>query len=350
MRAILGLFGRLVAGCVALGALAGSGCRRPSDPPVTVPVVTVLRVEPAALPAELLVSGVIEAVDKAQVGFQVPGRVQRLAVEDGEAVVAGQLLAQLEDDDYRSALAAAEAKFGEINSRHERLKKLRELGSLTETDFEKIDSARTEAQAGFDLARRRLDYTQLKAPFPGRVVRHSVAAGTVVAPGVPVFTVLAPAPVWAVLSVPETDAPGIRPGQSVRVNLASAGGRDVDGEVETVSPQAEPLSRSFAVKVRLANADGRFRPGNVVTARISAGESRQALSLPPQVVQRYPDGGLYVWTVDPKTNTVARRIVGVGRVRETEVEIVAGLEPGALVVRGGAVPLFEGMAVKVATP
>jgi membrane fusion protein (multidrug efflux system) len=333
------------AACVALVS-----CRRPAAPPTTVPTVEVLRVEPRELAPELVASGVIEAVDKVQAGFMVPGRVARVAVEDGETVAAGQLLAQLEDADYRDALAAAEAKFAEVSARHERLKKLHELGSLTATDFEKIASGLAEARSGVELARRRLDYTQLKAPFAGRVVRHGVAAGSVVGPGLPVVSVLAPAPVWAVLSVPEVDAPRVQPGQPARVNLAAAGGTEVHGEVETVLPQAEPLSRSFAVKIRLANADGRFRPGNIVTARITAGEGRRALSLPPQVIQRYPDGGLYVWTVDVNSKTVARRIVGIGRVRETEVEIVAGLEAGALVVRGGTVPLFDGMAVNVAQP
>lgn len=350
MRIIAFPAGRWGLAAVLSTVLLATGCRRAEQPAAVVPAVEVIRLEPRALPAEIVASGVIEAVDKAQVGFLVPGRVLRVLVEDGESVAAGQLLAQLDDADFQDARAVAEARLAEIAARHERLRQLRELGSLTATDFEKIDAALKEAQAGAELARRRVDYTSLQAPFAGRVVRHGVAAGTVVAPGLPVVSVLAPSPVWAVLSVPEVDAPRLRPGQAVRLTLAATGGSEVVGEVEAILPQAEPLSRTFAVKIRLANADGVFRPGNVVTARIAAGESRPALSLPPEVIQRYPDGGLYVWTVDATTLTVARRIVGIGRVRETEVEIVAGLESGALVVRGGTVPLFDGMAVKLSQP
>lgn len=342
-----GYFGWLAA---VLALMVAAGCRRATSPALDNPAVSVIRLEDRELPAELVASGVIEAVDKAQIGFMVPGRVLRMVAEDGETVTAGQLLAQLDDADYRDALAATEARCTEIKARHERLTKLHDLGSLTATDWDKINSALSEAQSAVELARRRVEYTALKAPFAGRVVKHGAAAGTVVAAGQPVFTVLAPAPVWAVLSVPEVDAPQIHPGQRVRVTLAAAGGAEVEGEVETVLPQAEPLSRSFAVKVRLANTDGRFRAGNVITARLAVGVSRRALSLPPEVIQRYPDGGLYVWTVEAKTHTVARRIVGIGRVRETEVEIVAGLQAGALVVRGGSVPLFDGMAVSIANP
>lgn len=333
-----------------VAGLCGAGCRRSETPAAPTPAVQVLKLELRDWPAEMTASGVIEAVDKVQAAFQVPGRVRRVAVEDGDTVTAGQVLVELEDADYRDALTAAEARLAEVEARQARLARLHELGSLTATDFDKINAALAEARAGAELARRRLEYTQLKAPFAGRVVRHGVAPGTVVGPGVPVLSVLAGAPVWAVLSVPEVDAPRVQPGQAAKVNLAAAGGAETEGTVETVLPQADPLSRSFAVKIRLANADGRFRPGNVVLARLAAGEGRRALLLPPALVQRYPDGGLYVWTVDPQTKTVVRRIIGIGRVRDTEVEVVSGLEAGALVVRGGAEPLFDGMAVTLAQP
>jgi len=330
--------------------ICSAGCRRPDGPQTQPPVVSVIRLENQDHRGEISASGLIEAVDKAEVAFMVSGRVSRIAVEDGESVTAGQLLAQLDEADYADALAAAEARLAEVGARHERLARLHGMGSLTATDFDKINAALTEAQAGVDLARRRVGYTRLTAPFSGRVVKRGVAIGTVVGPGVPVFSVQAPSPVWAVLSVPEVDAPHIRAGQPARISLAAAEGVAEAGTVEAVLPQAEPLSRSFSVKVRLANPEGRFRAGNVVTARIAAGPDRQVLSLPPEVIQRYPDGGLYVWTVDSGSRTVVRRIVGVGRVRDQEVEIVAGLEPGALVVRGGTIPLYDGMAVNLATP
>lgn len=340
-------------GCLGMvvALLVGSaGCRRAEQPQSQPPTVSVIRLENRDHRGEISASGLIEAVDKAEVAFMVAGRVSRLAAEDGESVAAGQLLAELDAADYADALAAAEARLAEVGARHERLTRLHEMGSLTATDFDKINAALAEARAGVDLARRRVEYTRLTAPFAGRVVRRGVAVGTVVAPGIPVFSVQAPSPVWAVLSVPEVDAPHLAAGQPAKISLAAAEGVVETGVVETVLPQAEPLSRSFSVKVKLANADGRFRAGNVVTARIAAGPDRQVLSLPPEVIQRYPDGGLYVWTVDPGSNTVVRRIVGVGRVRDQEIEIVSGLEPGALVVRGGTIPLYDGLAVNLATP
>lgn len=340
-----------VGGAIILcGLTLLAGCRRESQPAAARPQVSVIRLEARPLADDVTASGVIEAVDKAQVGFMVAGRVLRVAAEDGDTVSSGQLLAALDASDYSDALAIAEGRLAEIRARHARLTKLHELGSLTATDFDKINTALNEAESSVDLARRRVAYTELKAPFAGRVVRLGIAPGTVVAPGMPVFTVLAAAPVWAVLSVPEVDAPRIKVGQEAQVTLAAAGGSEVAGAVEAVLPQADALSRSFAVKIRLANADGRFRAGNVVSARIVTGRSRPAFTLPPQAVQRYADGGLYVWTVDAARHTVAHRIVGIGRARETEVEIVSGLQPGDLVVSAGVAPLIDGMEVAFPNP
>ncbi|MCR6656733.1 MAG: efflux RND transporter periplasmic adaptor subunit [Opitutus sp.] len=294
---------------------------------------------------ELSAAGTIEAVDKAQLGFMVPGRLLKFEVEDGASVSTGQLLARLDDADYRQEVAIAEARLAEIRARAERLRKMHELGSLTATDYEKITAGLTEAESAATLARQRLAYTELRAPFAGRVTRHSVAAGTVVAPGSPICSVLAPAPVWATLSVPEATAAQLLPGQVARVRLAAAETVEATAPIETVLPQADPITRSFQVKVRLANDDLAFRPGNVVVASVELGSRRSVVTLPPAAVQRFPDGALYVWVVEPQRSTVTRRIVTIGRPRGVALEVTSGLESGERVVTASATPLFDGMPV-----
>jgi len=323
-------------------------CSR-TETPVESAVVSVARVEFSPVDETLAVSGGIEAVEKAPVGFLVPGRVIRVAVQDGDAVRTGDVLAELDAADYEQQLKIAEARLAEVGARYERLKRLRELGSLTSTDFEQIASALAQAQSAAELARRQLDYTHLRAPFAGWAVRHGVEVGMVMAPGVPAYTILAPAPVWAVVGIPEADISKVRVGQTARVSLPSVGDRAFDGAVEVIQPQADPLSRSFAVKIRLPNSDGALRPGNVVTARIQTGRTRSALLLPPQAIRHYPDGTLYVWTVEPPRGSAARRIIEAGPLQATRVEILSGLHPGDVVVVDCPATLFEGMPLQVAS-
>jgi len=340
------------AAATAVALLALAGCRR-SESAAAAPalVVNVARVVTRELPDEVVAAGAIEAVDKVDAAFFVSGRVAEIAFEDGADVQKDQVLARLDPGDFREALNAAEARCGEIRARHARLAKLRDLGSLTASDFDKIDGALHEAEAGLELARRRLADTELRAPFAGRAVRRGLAQGLVVAPGVPVITVLAPAPVWASVGVSETEARRVQPGQAAQVFLASNGDHGLAGAVETVWPLADPLSRSFTVKIRLANTDLALRPGNVVTARIATGAKRPAVLVPPAVVRRLPDGALFVWTVDPQRGVAVRRIVTVGRLQTAEVEIVSGLRAGESIVLNAAPTLYEGQPLQAgATP
>lgn len=322
-------------------------CRRldtdASYAPVDVPVVVV---SIHSIPETIIASGAIDAVSKADIAFLVAGRVASVEVEDGAQVAKGQLLARLDPSDYRQTLAIAEAKLGEASSRHARLSRMHELGSLTDSDFDKANAALKEAESSAELARRQLDYTELRAPFDGVVVSHGVAAGVVAIPAAPVFTVLAPAPVWANVGIAEADARRVRPGQVAKVYLPAAGDGSREGHVDAVLPQADPLSRSFTAKIRLENADGLLRPGNVIIAHILTGSRRGAITVPPQAVQRNPDGSLFVWVVDPVRHAAVRQIVEAGALRTTEVEVAGGLKPGDKVVTVVPLTLFEGTPLR----
>jgi len=330
--------------------LTPAGCRRgPAVAEGHRQTVKAVRVSSQELPNEVEAAGAIESVDTAEVAFLVTGRVLTVNVQDGASVEKGQVLAQLDPTDFQQGVAIADAKLREIRARHERLTRLRDLGSLTASDYDKIESALHEAESTDELAQRQLAYTELRAPFSGQVVRRGIAVGQVVVPAVPVFTVLAPAPVWANVGVAEADAHSVRPGQPARVCLPAENSRLFPGTVDAILPQADPLSRSFTVKIRIANADHTLHPGNVVTARISIGSTHMAVTLPPQAVQKYPDGAVFVWTIDPLRHTAVRQIVEAGALEGTVVEIRSGLKPGELVVTSVPTTLFEGMPLNADT-
>jgi len=324
------------------------GCRRSPEISVgTETAVQVISVSTKALPEEIIAAGAIDAVDKAEVGFLVAGRIISVDVEDGAEVKKGQVLARIDPSDLQQTLAIAESRLTEVHARHERLSKLHELGSLTATDFDKIESALHEAESSAELARRQLAYTELHAPFDGTAVRRGLAVGVVAVPAAPVFTVLSPAPVWANVGVAEADARRVQPGQSAEVFLPASSDQANIGKVGAILPQADPLSRSFTVKIRLPNDNHGLHPGNVVTAHIATGTTHNAITLPPQVVQKHPDGSLYVWLVDPARRVAVRQIVETGPLQTSEVEITSGLKPGDQVVLNVPLTLFEGTPLKV---
>lgn len=298
--------------------------------------------------AEIVVaSGAIESVEKSAVAFMVPGRVVSVEVADGSSVVPGQVLARLDPADYENNVAIAEAQLREVEARHVRLSRMHESGSLTDTDFDKIDAALKQARAAAELAQRQLGYTILNAPFRGSIVKHEIEVGVVVAPAVPVFTLHSPGAVWANLGVSEAEIGKIREGQTVEVRVAAA--RVVEeGTIDSILPNADPLSRAFTVKALLLNASGRLRHGNVVVGDILTGQSRRAMSLPPRLVQKHPDGSLFVWLVDAKQNTAVRQIVETGVLGTREIEIASGLHEGDQVILNVPHTLFEGAHLTIA--
>jgi membrane fusion protein (multidrug efflux system) len=337
-----------VAMASAVALLAG-GCKPDADPiPQEPRTVQVHVIRPHDIPEEVIASGAIEAVDQADVAFMVPGRVIAVEAEDGAMVRQGQMLARLDPADYEKNLAIAEAQLAEIRARHGRLSRLHETGSLTDTDFDKIDAALKQATAAAELARRQLGYTELRAPFDGWIVKRGIAAGVVTAPGMPVFTVYSPGPVWADLGVSEAEIARLRIGQSTAVSVPATHTAAETGTVEAILPNADPLSRAFTVKVRLANKDGRLRHGNVVVGHVYTGAARRAITVPPQVVQKNPDGSLFVWLVDPARQAAVRQLVEVGALHATEVEIRTGLKEGDRIILNVPHTLFEGARLNLA--
>jgi RND family efflux transporter MFP subunit len=336
------------AAALAVALLVG-GCRRGHDPiALEARPVQAHRVSAHDVAVEVIASGAIEAIDKAEVAFMVPGRVIAVDAGDGAMVRAGQLLARLDPGDYEKKLAIAEAQLTEVKARHARLSRLHEAGSLTDTDFDKIDAALKQAAAATELARRQLGYTQLHAPFDGWIVKRGIAAGVVAAPGVPVFTMFSPGAVWANLGVSEAERPQVRVGQSVAVSAPAARADVHRGLVEAILPDADPLSRAFTVKVRLENPDGALRHGNVVVGRILTGKTRHVVTVPPQVVQKNPDGSLFVWLIDPSRQVAIRQLVEVGALDGSEVEIAAGLRDGDRIILNVPHTLFEGARLTAA--
>ncbi|MBI5692301.1 MAG: efflux RND transporter periplasmic adaptor subunit [Verrucomicrobia bacterium] len=301
------------------------------------------------VPVEVIASGAIEAIGKADIAFQVPGRVVSVEIADGALVRQGQLLARLDPADFEKNLTIAEAQFEEVKSRHARLGRMRTAGSLTETDFDKINAALKQTRSAADLARRQLGYTELRAPFDGWIEKRGIEVGVVVAPALPAFTLRSSGAVWGNLGVAETDIGKVRVGQTVEVRVPATRAAAQRGTVEAVLPNADLLSRAFTVKVRLENPRGELRHGNVIVGRILTGERRSAITVPPQVVQKHPDGSLFVWSIDPARKTAVRQIVVAGGLHATEVEIVSGLKDGDQVILNVPHTLFEGARLSLAS-
>ncbi len=362
------------------------------------PLVKVRKPKSVSRPVQISVSGSVEADQKAKFGFTVAGKVLRVAVEEGDFVRKGSIVAELDPVDYQHAVdvaaadvAAAKAVYEKAlagpreqevdqarvaaeraESEYHRMKTLYERKSLPRRDFEKAeavwkaardqysmarDGARVEdkkaakatlekARAAEKIARKRLADCTLHAPISGWVARRGVEPGESIAAGMPVFAIVDLDPVKVRAGVPESDVAKIRPGLPATVQVPALPESSFEGRVELVGVAADPMSRTYTTKIVIPNPDSVLRAGMVAEALIHGDEKVEALTVPGEAIVRDPDGATLVYTYFPEQRRVYAKRVETGTVYGREVEITSGLSGDELVVVTGQNKLRDGVRVK----
>ena len=318
------------------------------------PVTTAAAVRQRVDAVEITV-GRIEATAAPVLAAETSGRVVRLFVDGGSVVKAGQVLAELDGEPQRLAVASARASVERLEAllanQQRTVKRYTELRSkaVSESMLEEAlaqQSARqaelNDARARLAEAQYRLDRTRIKSPADAIVERRLISVGDFVAPGTPVVTIVGRDGMRAVLPFPERLSGQLRPGLAVTLDQPARPGATMTGTVTEVRPMVGTNNRAVEVLVDLpAGLD--WPPGGSVTARIVLA-SRDGVVVPAASVVRRPSGDVvYVLAADK----AAERKVTVG-IRDSErAEILTGLEPGETVVLSGAGFLTDGALVAV---
>ena len=347
----------------AICALATSFAACEQSPPETPEVVRPVRVVTVAGVAgggTLEYPGEIQGVQRADLAFEVPGRIVEFPAREGITVAEGELLARLDATDYRASLDAAEARFRSSSETFERFSEIFERGAISQQELDTRQRQFEVERAQLDSARKAFADTSLTAPFSGRVGRTYVDNFTNVQAKQPVLSLQDLSVLEIVVNIPEQDWLRARPGltlaqQSERVrptvSLSSAPERTFPAVVTEVSAAADPVTRTFEARARFdPPEDLQILPGMSasVSVTIPADVEPDAVAtyLPASAVMGANDGTPLVWIVDPSTMTVAARSVTVGELSGSDIEILAGLDVGDRVAVSGVQHLRDGMRIR----
>ncbi|MBU3738969.1 MAG: efflux RND transporter periplasmic adaptor subunit, partial [Rhodoferax sp.] len=302
------------------------------------------------------------------------------AVEVGQRVRAGDLLAELDPQDVRLQQDAARAQVAAAQTNRDlaaadlkRFRELRDQNFISAAELERRDTAYKAAQAQLEQAQAQLAaqgnqaaYTRLLADAAGVVLSVEVEAGQVVAAGTPVLRLALDGPRDVVFAVPEDRVAGWRAGREVQVRPWS-GGPGMAARVREVAASADPVTRTFAVRAALGAAarpkagaapganTGRAEPalGSTVTVQWTSGgvadDPATLIKLPTSAL-RQEGGGSAVWVFEPASATVRLRPVQVATADGNEVVIGAGLAAGEQVVTAGVHVLSPGQKVRPYKP
>ncbi len=370
----------VVAAVVAVTAL-GYWLARP-------PAVAVVAVEPQAVRETLQLSGRIATRDRATLSAQVAGTVARVAVEEGDAVKAGQLLVAIDNPELAAALQQAEATLAQAVARRERLRDIeaptaqadaeraaiereqaaRQLENLLALEpsgavgAEQVRAAReslalkekaaqtaqlrarslaegrdrelgeadvAQARAAAAVARARLGWTQVRAPADGVVVGRDIDPGSAVQAGTPLLAFAPRAAREVRVNADERFLSMLREGQPVRVVADAWPGQPFDGTIARLSPRIDAERGALDVRIALPAPPAWLREDMTVSVEILVGENAQAAVLPLSAVQ---DAGAGAWAWCVQDGRVRRCNLRLGLRDEHRAEVLDGAPPGTLVV------------------
>ncbi|WP_245454360.1 efflux RND transporter periplasmic adaptor subunit [Bradyrhizobium sp. RP6] len=347
-----------------VGALAAwllSACDRDEATdavPAPRPVRTVT-VEKREQLKPLTFSGRIEAEDEVSLAFRISGRLHSSDIRLGERVEGGQLLAQLESQDQLSALrqaqaalAAAQGQLTQARNHFERQQTLLAQGWTTRANFEAATQAQHTAQSNVEMAEAQLSsahdqvsFTELRADAPGKITETGPAAGEVVQAGQTIARIARQDGRDAVFDVPAQFARAAPANLQVSVSLADDPAVTAKGRIRQIAAQANPVTRTFEVKVGLNDPPAAMRLGATVTGHVEI-SGGPMIDIPATALTRM-NRQAAVWILDPSTKTVSIRNVDVLRFDQAQVIIAQGLDTGEIVVTAGVQALHPGQRVRV---
>jgi len=324
--------------------------------PRPVRTVTVEKRE-AGTPVTL--TGRIEAEDQVDLGFRISGRLLENTGRLGDRVEAGQLVARLEPQNemnqLRSAqanLAAAQAALTQAQNHFERQDTLLKQGWTTRANHDQATKAMQTAQAQVDSAEAQLkaardlvSFTKLIADAPGVITAVGPRAGAVVQAGQMIVTLARKDGRDAVFDVPAQLIRSAPPDPQIVVGLTDDPSVTAQGRVREVSPQANPVTRTFDVKVGLTDPPAAMQLGATVTGRMEM-EAFPVIDIPASALTRFNQQPA-VWIVDPSSLTVSPRNVEVLRYDPATVAVSQGLDAGEIVVTAGVQVLHPGQKVRL---
>lgn len=324
-----------LAGCER-GAEDGASMEAPA-----VPVVTQI-VERETISDRVEAVGTTRANDSVEITARVSNVVTGIGFEEGEFVEKGEVLARLESSEARANLAEAEANLAEIRTQYERTLELIDSHAVSRSVLDQQAAQMKSAEARVNAARAALADHTIRAPFAGRVGLRRVSVGTLVTPGVVITTLDQISQMELDFSVPESYLSTIEPGQSVQARSVAFPDEVFVGKVDSIDTRIDPVTRTVNVRARLANEEGRLRPGMFMTVVLEKNQ-REALVVPELAI--VPEGEhQYVFVV--QDDTVVQRKVAIGARIPGFVEITAGLEPGEEIVVEGTQSLRHGSTIR----
>lgn len=286
----------------------------------------------------------VEAFADVAVLAKVGGEVREIFVEEGDDVVAGQMLARLDGDRLRLEVAQSDAQLQKLKRDYARNIDLKDKSLISEGDFEKIRYEMEGLEASHELAKLELSYTEIRTPINGVVSERFIKIGNTINVNTPAFEVTSLEPLVSYLHVPEREYRRLQPGQAATLAVDALPDSEFTGTVARISPVIDAATGTFKLTIEVSDPSRRLKPGMFGRISIISDMRPQALQIPRNALVE--DGiAASIFVVDG--DSVKKRTIQTGYSADGMIEVTDGLTDGESFVVVGQSGLKNGTRVTV---
>ncbi|MDU2065584.1 MAG: efflux RND transporter periplasmic adaptor subunit [Sporomusaceae bacterium] len=291
----------------------------------------------------LPLTGTVEGITSAMISSRFAGKINQILVEDGQAVLKGTMLLQLDTVELANAVRIAqnnvrqtEASLNTAQADYERYRTLYTQNAVTKQQLEtaeaRLIASRSEvdnAYANLNNAQKQMEDGSIISPVTGVIANKAVTIGQVVSPGNALLTVEQIDQVYVVVNIEQKDIAVAKPGVPVTITVDAYPNQTFTGTIAIINPVAGSESRMFRVKIKADNPNQLLKPGMFAQIALIAGEP-QAVLVVPRMAVIAQKGLNYVYVaVDGQAK---KTLVEIGELIGEQIEIKAGLQAGMPVV------------------
>lgn len=309
-------------------------------------IVVTQQVNRQHLVDEIEALGTARANESIEIRPRISSLVETIVFNEGQAVEAGDVLVELEDNEIRAGLALAEASLSESRSLYDRSRSLADTQAISVSNLEQLLAQVHVDEARVEAARARLENTIIRAPFSGRIGLRRISPGSFVDNGTVITTLDDVSRIKLDFSVPESFLTALSAGMSIDAHSLVYPDRVFNGTVSSIDTRLDPVSRAVLVRAIVPNDDSLLKPGMFMSVDLKR-DRGDVVVAPEQAI--VPEGGnQYVFVV--ADGVAEKRRVELGRRIPGYVSIVSGLEAGESVITEGTHKVRDGSAVQVVGP
>ena len=323
---------------VSCGNNNSKTAEQPQAAEVRLPNVTIMAASYKDVPQSDVYTANVEAYAKNNIAPQSPSRIQKIYVEVGDFVRAGQIVAKMDE----VSLNQSKLSMANDSLEYSRIKKLYEQGGVSKSDFDAMELKYNVTRSQYQNL---LENTILRSPVSGVITARNYDQGDMYG-GSPIYVVEQITPVKLYVGISEMDYTRVKKNDTVTLTADALPGKTFTGRIARIYPTIDAATHTFTAEVNVANSDRLLRPGMYARVTVNFG-SNHSIVVPDDCVVKQQGSGVRSVFVFQADNTVKEVVVTLGRHFGTEYEILSGIAEGDNVVVKGQASLKNGSKVNV---